>query len=67
MTPQAAKALSADLRAVLAKHGMTLLEDDGVSVYIDDYSDAWTVYFRPADYIGLDKPWCQRGGREPVG
>lgn len=59
--------LAADLRAVLEKHGLELLTDDGITVFVDDYSDAWTVYFRPLGYVGTDKPWCQRAGNEVVG
>lgn len=49
--PKATKSFREDLQAVLAKHGMELLTDDGLWMWVDDYTDSYLFYARPTGWV----------------
>lgn len=44
------KALKADIIATLNKHGLQLLEDGGMWVFLDDYTDTAKIHLREKGY-----------------
>jgi hypothetical protein len=50
------KAMKADLVEVFKKHGLQILEDDGMWMFLDDYTDTAKIHFRE---LGWADKWKQ--------